>query len=54
MSLDLYSSGKSSFYSNLVRISEFYNPPDFDPLLATDAEINHYIKLMEQQYILHW
>ena len=32
MSLDLYSSGKSGFYSNLVRISEFYNQPNFDPL----------------------
>ena len=38
MSLDLYSSGKSSFYSNLVRISEFYNLPNFDPLLVTDAK----------------
>ena len=54
MSLDLYSSGKSSFYSNLVRISEFYNLPNFDPLLVTDAKINHYLKLMQQQCILHW
>ena len=54
MSLYLCSSGKSSFYSNLVRISEFYNLPDFDPPLVTDAKINHYLKLMEQQYILHW
>ena len=51
MSLDLYSSGKSSFYSNLVRISEFYNLPNFDPLLVTDAKINHYLKLMQQQFI---
>ena len=27
--------GKSNFYSNLVRISDFYNLPDFDPLLVT-------------------
>ena len=55
MSLDLYSSGKSSFYSNLVRmVSDFYNLPTFDPLLVTDAKINHYLKLMQQQYILHW
>ena len=54
MSLDLYSFGKSSFYSNLVRIPEFYNLPNFDPLLVTDAKINHYLKLMQQQYILHW
>ena len=52
MSLDLYSFGESSLYSNLKRISEFYNLPDFDPILATDAKINHYLKLMQQQYIL--
>ena len=54
MSLDLHSSGKGSFYSNLVRISEFYNLPNFDPLLVTDAKINHYLKLMQQKYILRW
>ena len=37
-----------------MRISEFYNLPNFDPLLVTDAKINHYLKLMQQQYILHW
>ena len=54
MSLDLYSFGKNSCYSNLVRISEFYNLPNFDPLLVTDAKISHYLKLMQQKYILHW
>ena len=54
MSLDLYSFGKSIFYSNFVRISEFYNLPNFDPPLVTGAKINHYLKLMQQQYILHW
>ena len=51
VSLDLYSSGKSCFYSSFVRISEFYNLPNFDPLLVTDVKINHYLKLMQQQYI---
>ena len=51
ISLDLYSSGKSSFYANLMRISKLYNLPNFDPLLVTDAKINHYLKLMQQQYI---
>ena len=31
MSADLHSSGKSSFYSSVMRISEYYNLPDFDP-----------------------
>ena len=53
MSLDFHFSGKSSCYSSLLRISKFYDLPDFDPLLVTD-KINHYLKLMHQQYVLHW
>jgi len=30
MSADLLSSGKSSFYSCVMRMSEYYNFPDFD------------------------
>ena len=37
MSVDLHSSTKNSFYSNLKRFSEFYNLPDFDPIFLTDA-----------------
>ena len=31
MSADLHSSGKSSFYSSVMRMSAYYNLPDFDP-----------------------
>ena len=31
MSADLRFSGKSSFYSSVMRMSEYYNLPDFDP-----------------------
>ena len=31
MSSDLRHTGKCSFYSNIMRMSEFYNLPDFDP-----------------------
>ena len=37
MSVDLHSFAKNSFYSNLKRLSEFYNSPDFDPIFLTDA-----------------
>ena len=33
----------NSFYSNVMRLSEYYNLPDFDPTFLTDAEIKHYI-----------
>ena len=31
MSADLYSSGKCSFYSSFMKMSKYYNLPDFDP-----------------------
>ena len=37
-----------------MRIPVFYNLPYFDPLLVADAKINHYLKLMQKQNILHW
>ena len=33
MSADLHSSGKSGFYSSVMRMSEYYNLPDFDPIV---------------------
>ena len=37
-----------------MRMSEFYNLPDFDPTSLTDAKIKHYVSLIQQKYILHW
>ena len=53
MSTDLHSSVKNSFYSNLMRLSEFYNLPGFDPISLTDARIKHYVNLMQQKYTLY-
>ena len=52
---DLHSSGENSFYSNIMRLSEFYNLSDFDPscIFLTDAKIKHYVNLMQQKYILY-
>ena len=49
MSADLHSSGKSSFYSSVMRMSEYYNLPDFDPNV-----LNKSISLMQHKCILHW
>ena len=35
MSADFHSSGKNSFYSNVVRLSGLYNLPDFDPIFSS-------------------
>ena len=37
-----------------MRLSEYYNLPDLDPILITDAKIKHYVNLMQQKYILYF
>jgi len=54
MSADLHSSRKSSFCSSVMRMSEYYNLPDFDPNVLNKSKIKHYISLMQHKYILHW
>ena len=39
MSSDLHNISKNSFYSYVMRMSEYYNLPDFDPTFLTDAKI---------------
>ena len=51
-SLELYCNGKNSFYHNLMKISEYYDLPDFDPNNLSEAKIKHYIDIINQKYIL--
>ena len=51
MSSDLHNTSKNSFYSNVMRMSEYFYLPDFDPTFLTDAKIKHYVRLMQQKYI---
>ena len=54
MSSDLHHSGKCGFFSNIIRMSEFYDLPDFDTTFLTDAKIELSVSLMQQKCILHW
>ena len=42
------------FYSSVMRMSEYYNLPDFDSNVLNKSKIKHYISLMQHKYILHW
>ena len=42
-SLELHYNGKNSFYHNVIKISEYYDLPDFDPNNLSEAKIKHYI-----------
>ena len=52
-SLELHSNGKNSFYHNL-KISEYYDLPDFDPNNLSEAKIRHYMDIIKQKYIPYW
>ena len=53
-SLELHCNGKNSFYNNLMKISEYYDLPDFDPNNLSEAKIKHYIDIIKQKYIAYW
>ena len=42
-SLELHCNSKNSFYHNLMKISEYYDLPNFDPNNLSEAKIKHYI-----------
>ena len=54
MSADLHSSGESSFNSSVMRMSGYYNLPDFVPNVLNKSKIKHYLSLMQHKYVLHW
>ena len=45
---------KSSFYSHLMKISEYFNLPDFNPNLLDTAIVKTFVRLMKQKYISYW
>ena len=53
-SLELhYNHGKNSFYHNLIKISEYFSLPDFDPNNLSEAMIKYCITKIKQE-ILHF
>ena len=52
-SLELHCNGKNSFYHNLMKISEYYDLPNFDPNNLSEAKIKHYVDIIKQKYITY-
>jgi len=51
MSLDLHSTGKTSFYSNLIKMADSYGLNNFNIDVLDDTMIVQYINVMKQKYI---
>ena len=55
MSIDLHRSGKTSFYTNRIKMLNYYNIPfnlNHDNL--NDTEILHFVDHIQKKYITHW
>ena len=37
-----------------MKISQYYDLPDFDPNNLSEAKIKHYIDIIKQKYITYW
>ena len=37
-----------------MKISEYYDLPDFDPNNLSKAKIKHYVDMIKQRYIIYW
>ena len=37
-----------------MKISEYYDLPDFDPNNLSEAKIKHYIDIIKQKYVAYW
>ena len=55
MSIDLHGSGKTSFYTNLIKVFDYYNIPfNFNHDKLDDTKIMHSVDRMQKKYITHW
>ena len=54
ISIELYSSGQNSFYSNLMKVSEYFNLFDFNHNSLSDSKIKQLVDLMKKKYVSYW
>ena len=55
MSIDLHLNGKTSFYTYLIKMLNYYNIPfNFNHDNLDDTKILHFVDHMQKKYITHW
>ena len=54
ISIELYNSGQNSFYSNVMKMSEYFNLFDFDYNSLSDSKIKQLVDLMKKKYVSYW
>ena len=55
ISIDLPHNGKTSFYSNLMKLVDYYDLNyDFSCNSLSDSIVNRYIGIMKNKYVWYW
>ena len=54
ISIELYNSGQNSFYSNIMKMSEYFNLFDFNYNSLSDSKIKQLVDLMRKKYVSYW
>ena len=54
ISIELYNSGQNSFYSNIMKTSEYFSLFDFNYNSLSDSKIKQLVDLMKKQYVSYW
>ena len=55
ISIDLHHNGKTSFYSNLMKMVDYYDLNyDFSCNSLSDSIVNRYIGIMKNKYVSYW
>ena len=51
ISIEFYNNGQNSFYSNLMKMSEYFNFYDFNYNSLRDNKIKQLVDLMKNKYV---
>ena len=54
ISIDLHYNGHNSFYSSLMKMTDYYNFCDFNCNSLNEGKIKQYVDLMKKKYISYW
>ena len=54
ISIELYNGGQNIFYSNIMKMSEYFNLFDFNYNSLSDSKIKQLVDLMKKKYVSYW